>query len=229
MAKIKITYDKAVAELKKGFTNAKNILSDEGKLGRFIKKFSESWKSNSFAKNTVKNVELLFDLVKDYKNGIYKKSPTGTIVAAISALVYVIDPFDLIPDAIPGIGVLDDAAVVFACVKFIKVDLDNYKKWLEKHPKKSTDKEATTKTETKSATKSETKPATKATNKKTTSKAKTSVKKVAPTKKVTTKKSTPAKKISTSKVSSTKKTSIQKVASTKKTSTKKVATKKAKK
>ena len=59
----------------------------------------------------------------------------GTIIAVISALTYWISPFDIFPDSIPGIGYIDDAAVISACLKFIGTDLADYKKWREENQK----------------------------------------------------------------------------------------------
>lgn len=54
-------------------------------------------------------------LVRNYIKKEYTEIPLGSIIAIISALIYVISPADLIPDNIPGIGYLDDAAVVAVC------------------------------------------------------------------------------------------------------------------
>lgn len=190
MNKRKVTNEMATKELKKGFNNAKSIVKDDTKLERFIMRFSKSWKSNTFAKDIVNDVELLFSLVKDYKSGAYKEVPVGTIVAIISALVYVINPFDLIPDAIPGIGVLDDAAVVVACVKLIQSDIEKYKNWLKNNPKNKGAKTTSQKTTSKKPTSQ------KATVKRTTCKKPTSQKATAKrttSKKPTTKKTTSKK------------------------------------
>ena len=42
-----------------------------------------------------------------------------------------INPFDIIPDIIPVIGYLDDAAVIAACLAMVRQDLHNYWKWRE--------------------------------------------------------------------------------------------------
>lgn len=47
----------------------------------------------------------------------------------ISALIYFVSPVDIIPDFLPVVGYLDDAAVVAACIKLVKSDIDDYKQW----------------------------------------------------------------------------------------------------
>ena len=68
-------------------------------------------------------------MIKSYINGEYKEIPVGTLVAVVGAIVYWVSPVDVIPDVIPGVGYVDDALVVAYCLKAIKTDLDDYKKW----------------------------------------------------------------------------------------------------
>jgi len=44
-------------------------------------------------------------------------------------LLYVLSPVDLVPDIIPFLGYLDDAAVVAACVRLIRNEIDVYQTW----------------------------------------------------------------------------------------------------
>lgn len=74
-------------------------------------------------------------LVRNYIKKEYTEIPLGSIIAIISALIYVISPADLIPDNIPGIGYLDDAAVVAVCWNLVESDVREYQKWRKMHKK----------------------------------------------------------------------------------------------
>ena len=82
------------------------------------------------------DVQVLFDLVKDYLDGSYREAPKRTVFAAAFALLYVLNPFDLIPDFIPGIGYLDDGAVVLLVIRSIRADIDDYRTWTQKLAKR---------------------------------------------------------------------------------------------
>jgi len=81
----------------------------------------------------ISNISLLFNCLKDYWEGGYKEIPWATITAIAFALLYFINPFDMIPDFIPGVGYIDDSAVIAMVISGIKNDLENYKLWREKN------------------------------------------------------------------------------------------------
>lgn len=72
---------------------------------------------------------LLLSLVKDYFTGAYREVPYWVIGAGAIALIYVLSPIDAIPDILPGVGFLDDAAVLATCLKLIESELKRYQQW----------------------------------------------------------------------------------------------------
>lgn len=80
---------------------------------------------------------LLLDVVKDYWRGRYRQVPFGAIGAAVFTLIYVLNPLDIVPDVLPLIGQIDDAAIVAACLLLIEQDLRSYALWRQGHPPKS--------------------------------------------------------------------------------------------
>ncbi len=72
---------------------------------------------------------LLVSAVRDYWAGRYRRFPMGTVGAIAFTLLYVFDPLDLVPDVLPIIGQIDDAAVVAACLFLVENDLRTYAVW----------------------------------------------------------------------------------------------------
>ena len=66
-------------------------------------------------KKLVEHARVLLSLVKDYWRGSYREIPYWAISASALALLYVLNPADLFPDFIFGVGYLDDAAVIAFC------------------------------------------------------------------------------------------------------------------
>jgi len=77
----------------------------------------------------IEDVKLLLFLVKDYWSGNYKEIPYWAIGATVFVLLYVLSPIDLIPDFIPVVGLVDDAAVVALCLYMIEQELHDYSEW----------------------------------------------------------------------------------------------------
>ena len=77
----------------------------------------------------VEDGKLLLAIVKDYWAGAYRQVPYGVIASSVFTLIYVLNPFDMVPDVLPLIGQLDDVAVLGACLLMIEHDLHTYKDW----------------------------------------------------------------------------------------------------
>jgi uncharacterized membrane protein YkvA (DUF1232 family) len=75
------------------------------------------------------DIQALVRLLRAWRRGDYPVVPWRTIILASAALVYFVDPFDLIPDFLPVVGYLDDATVVAFVVESIRRDLDKFLAW----------------------------------------------------------------------------------------------------
>lgn len=78
--------------------------------------------------------KLLIAFVKDYWAGRYRRMPWGTVAAVVFTLLYVFNPLDLVPDILPIIGEVDDAAVLVACLYLVEIDLRKYQQWKDSTP-----------------------------------------------------------------------------------------------
>ena len=91
--------------------------------------------SNGTLSKFLDDIKLYFKMLGDIFTGKYKKIPVGTIAAIVGTLLYVLSPVDLIPDFVPVIGYLDDAAILAACLNFTRFDVEEYKKEKEEDTK----------------------------------------------------------------------------------------------
>jgi uncharacterized membrane protein YkvA (DUF1232 family) len=70
-----------------------------------------------------------YAMLRDALSGRYPNAPWATVAALAFALLYVVNPFDLVPDVLPVLGWLDDAAVLAAVGAAAQGDLGRYTEW----------------------------------------------------------------------------------------------------
>lgn len=68
-------------------------------------------------------------LVHAWARREYTVVPWQTLIAATAALIYFINPFDLIPDFLYAIGFVDDVAFITLVVATIRDDLERFRGW----------------------------------------------------------------------------------------------------
>lgn len=71
----------------------------------------------------------LVRMIREVLAGHYRLVPKRTVIAALAALIYLVDPIDLIPDVLPALGLLDDAVVFTWVVRQIRRDIDAFLVW----------------------------------------------------------------------------------------------------
>lgn len=78
------------------------------------------------------NLEGLLRLLKAWVQGRYRKVPWKTLIYGIAALVYFVNPLDVVPDFLPVTGLLDDAAIIAFVLRNIKEDIEEFRDWESK-------------------------------------------------------------------------------------------------
>ena len=75
------------------------------------------------------DLPVLLRLARAWASGDYRRVPLKSIVMIVAAVLYFLNPLDLIPDFIPVIGYLDDAAVVGYVLRTLQKELDLFRAW----------------------------------------------------------------------------------------------------
>ena len=125
----KLTNKDAKEELEKRYSKAEKLLKDEEKTEKFLKRLEEKLLVIPAVGKTLAMAPTFISLVRSYIRKEYTEIPLGSIIAILSALIYIFAPIDAIPDSIPGAGLLDDALVLNVCLKLVRSDVDEYIAW----------------------------------------------------------------------------------------------------
>jgi len=74
-------------------------------------------------------LQAMLRLIRAYYRGEYHAITESTLVVIVAAIIYLVSPLDVIPDAIPTLGFLDDATVLALAVQRTRQDLDDFMIW----------------------------------------------------------------------------------------------------
>ncbi|MEA3422341.1 MAG: YkvA family protein [Bacillota bacterium] len=123
-------------QIDKKSEEAEELLNDEDQLERFLERLEHKLKKVPMVGKKLSNVPVLVSLVRSYAHKEYRDIPIGSVIAIVGALIYFVSPIDLIPDSIPVLGYVDDAAVFGFVWNMVEDDVEEYKSWQEKNDKR---------------------------------------------------------------------------------------------
>ena len=117
-----------------GFNSAKqraeSLASDTSKVSSLLTDaVFKAGKNKRALKKVWEDLSTLFRLIRAWVSGSYRNIPWPSIVLAIAAVIYFVNPLDLITDFIPLIGYLDDTTVVWFVMASISNELAKFREW----------------------------------------------------------------------------------------------------
>jgi uncharacterized membrane protein YkvA (DUF1232 family) len=74
-------------------------------------------------------LQTMLRLIRAHHHREYDQIPSNALLWIVAALNYLIDPFDLIPDATPVLGFVDDATVIEFVADKTRQTLDDFMMW----------------------------------------------------------------------------------------------------
>lgn len=69
---------------------------------------------------------LMRNYLYDITTGKYKEYNKGKMLLVVAAVIYVVSPFDFLPDLLPG-GLIDDVSIAVWAIKEVGEELNRYK------------------------------------------------------------------------------------------------------
>ena len=109
---------------------AARIASDRSRVGRLVQDaLTKAYRNRRWLLMIWVDLLALCRLVAAWSSGKYRPLPWKSLVLALAGILYFLNPIDISPDVIPGIGFLDDAGILALIVNSIRNDLSRYLKW----------------------------------------------------------------------------------------------------
>lgn len=112
---------------------ASRILGKPGRLFMLLVALVRKLNRTDFTKGDSALVKEKFftlgRLVRAYAQGEYREIPWKSLLLIVAAILYFINPIDIIPDLMPLVGLTDDFAVLFMVYRSIGDDIDKFLEW----------------------------------------------------------------------------------------------------
>ncbi|NOX37074.1 MAG: DUF1232 domain-containing protein [Calditrichaeota bacterium] len=117
-------------EFEKVKQRADTIAREEPRLEHLIREATEKARRHRDELQKLwSNLQWLLRMLDAYRRGHYREVPWRVILYAAAAILYFLNPMDLVPDFLTGIGFVDDATVLALVVKAIHDELERFKQW----------------------------------------------------------------------------------------------------
>lgn len=109
------------------------ILGKPGRLVLLLAALVRKLKQTDFNKGETAIIKEKFftmgRLLRAYAQGEYREIPWKSLLLIVAAILYFINPIDVIPDLLPLVGLTDDFGVLFLVYKTISGDIDKFLEW----------------------------------------------------------------------------------------------------
>jgi uncharacterized membrane protein YkvA (DUF1232 family) len=93
-----------------------------------VKLKDTNWKNVSMSDVKAK-FSILGRLVKAYALGHYREIPWKTLLIVVAAIIYFVNPIDLIPDLIPVAGLTDDFGILVWVYNSLSGEIEKFLAW----------------------------------------------------------------------------------------------------
>lgn len=108
---------------------AESVLKDSNQVASLVQAAMAKIAQSGPKINTVKtDLKDLLEMLRGYLNGSYTNIPWKSLVAITAGIIYFVNPLDLIPDFMAGVGFLDDIKVIELVLRQVHTDLSTFRK-----------------------------------------------------------------------------------------------------
>jgi uncharacterized membrane protein YkvA (DUF1232 family) len=116
------------------YKKAERIITSDSKVSELLDEvFLKIGESSEVFYKVQDSVIALSRMLSAWMKGDYRNISTKSIIAVVAALIYFVNPLDLIPDFIPVIGQLDDIFVLGYLIKILNKEIERFMAWEKEH------------------------------------------------------------------------------------------------
>lgn len=109
-------------------------LLENGRLPGLLRAVADKGERSARIAQVRDDLSLLLGLCAAWWRGEYRAIGRQTLLFVVAALLYFLAPLDMVPDWLPGAGLLDDLAVLAWVMRTWAAELDAYRAWRHARP-----------------------------------------------------------------------------------------------
>lgn len=112
------------------FQSAKKYVADKKRTGRLVEEvLNKAYQNRVQLQEIWDDLLILCRLIRSWSRKDYRRIPWKSLIMALGAVIYFLNPIDLAPDMIPGIGYVDDISIIAFVLNSIQADLQLFLEW----------------------------------------------------------------------------------------------------
>lgn len=120
MERLSVYFNYALAQARELFGNREKLLNTVDKAFRKVTAIEGE---EGEIRGLANKVKIFIRMIRAYIEGEYREVPWKTMLIILAGLIYFVNPFDLIPDFLPGVGYIDDITIVLWVFKSVEADI----------------------------------------------------------------------------------------------------------
>jgi uncharacterized membrane protein YkvA (DUF1232 family) len=114
-------------------SKASRVLGKPGRLfillGALVRKLHQTNFVQGDSIHVKEKFFILGRLLRAYAQGEYRAVPWKSLLLIVAAVLYFINPIDVLPDVLPLLGLTDDFAVLLMVYKSLGSDIEKFLMW----------------------------------------------------------------------------------------------------
>ncbi|HEY9032630.1 MAG TPA: DUF1232 domain-containing protein [Pseudomonadales bacterium] len=115
---------------------AETLLANRQQLNQLAADAGEKMQRRIGALGEIRQSLLAFlRLIKAWAAGRYRSIPWNSLLLIVASVVYFVMPFDVVPDFLVALGLVDDLALLAWVARQCKKDIDAFLAWEEQNQK----------------------------------------------------------------------------------------------
>ncbi|MBQ0018413.1 MAG: DUF4112 domain-containing protein [Clostridiales bacterium] len=105
------------------------FINDDEKIEHFLQGCEEILYLVPVVGDLASEIPTVISMLRAHFKKEYTGASNAGIIWIMAGMLYFLAPVDFVPDAIPGIGKVDDVAILAYVLKKVEPDLEKYKEW----------------------------------------------------------------------------------------------------